>query len=101
MNAHPNVEHEKRLAEALRSADAEKFQIGDVIEFEKADGRRWILTILGGSPAMYDLMAYDGRPHHLTGDATFLESLRITNVSRMDDETVDMYRALLGLEAAI
>jgi hypothetical protein len=104
MNAHvqpaTDFEREERIAAALRAADPEKFQIGDIIEFEKADGWRWIVTILGGSARAYDLMAYDGRPHHFMGDAKFLDTLRITNVTRMDEEAIDMYRGLLGLDAA-
>jgi hypothetical protein len=93
-----DIEREERLAAVLRGEDPEKFQIGDIIEFEKAGGWRWIFTILGGSASAYDLMAYDGRPHHFVGDAKFLGSLRVTNVKKMDEESITTYRRLLGLE---
>lgn len=74
-----------------------KFQPGDVIDFEKEGGRKWPLMILGVRGSDADVMCYDGNPHLLRLKVATLEALRITKVEASDEETVTMYRRLVGL----
>lgn len=90
--------NEKFLA-AWSQPNPPQFQVGDEIEFEKADGWRWIITILGRAEGgSFECMSYDGQPHFLTADEENLAALRITARGRFDEETIAMYRRLLGLD---
>jgi len=76
-----------------------QFQIGDEIEFQKSDGWRWILTILGRSAeGTFECMIFDGNPHFLAVDEEILSALRIVKRGRMDEEAIAMYRCMLGLD---
>ncbi|RLP21995.1 hypothetical protein [Mesorhizobium sp. YM1C-6-2] len=90
--------HDKFLA-AWSLPNPARFEVGDEIEFEKSDGWRWIITILGrAEDGEFECMSYDGQPHFLTTDEETLAALRITQRGRMDEETIAMYRDLLGLD---
>jgi len=89
---------EKFLA-AWSQPNPTQFQVGDVVEFEKLDGWRWIVTILGRAPdGSFECMIYDGKPHFLAVDEGALAALRVVKRGRMDEETIDMYRCMLGLD---
>lgn len=82
----------------LRQQNPQKFQAGDVIDFEKEGGRKWPLMILGIRGDTADVICYDGNPHLLRIKVATLEALRITKVETSTEETIAMYRALVGLD---
>ena len=92
----------ERIMAAWAQPNPPQFQVGDEIEFEKSDGWRWIITILGRSAdGKFECMVWDGRPHFLSvDDEETLTALRIVKRGRMDEESIAMYRDLLDLEAA-
>lgn len=88
-----------KIAGIMAQPDPERFQSGDVIEFQKCDGWKWPVTILGRNAAGdFDAMFYTGEPWHFTATEDELAALRIVRVDVMDGESVTMYRRLLGLE---
>ena len=101
MSALRNANNPKTIAafrRHLRCQNPPKFQAGDVIDFEKEGGRKWPLMILGVRGSDADVMCYDGNPHLLRLKVATLGALRITKVEASTDETVAMYRALVGLD---
>lgn len=96
--SHTTSLNEKFLA-AWAQPNPPRFEVGDEIEFQKSDGLRWIITIIGRSEdGEFECMSYDGQPHFLTADEETLAALRITQRGRMDEETIAMYRDLLGMD---
>lgn len=90
--------HDKFLA-AWSQPNPPQWQVGDELEFEKTDGWRWIITILGRSAdGKFECLVYDGKPHFLAVDEETLDGLRIIKRGRFDEETIAMYRGLLGLD---
>ncbi|MEW9617458.1 hypothetical protein AB3G45_26980 [Shinella sp. S4-D37] len=81
----------------LRCQNPPKFQAGDVVDFEKEGGRKWPLMILGIRGDAADVICYDGNPHLVRLKVATLEALRITKVEASSEETIAMYRALVGL----
>lgn len=82
----------------LRQQNPPKFQAGDVIDFEKEGGRKWPLMILGIRGDTADVICYDGNPHLVRIKVATLEALRVTKMEASSEETVTMYRALVGLD---
>lgn len=75
-----------------------RFRVGDSITFEKMDPREWPLLILDIRGNDIDAMCYDGNPHLVRLKRSDLEALRIIRIEEYGYETVDMYRALVGLD---
>ena len=99
LNTLPTTRLPEKFMAAWSLPNPPQLQVGDEIEFEKADGWHWIITILGrAEDGDYECMVYDGTPHFLTTDEETLAALRITQRGRMDEETIAMYRDLLGLD---
>ncbi|CAN7201513.1 hypothetical protein LJR030_000508 [Rhizobium sp. LjRoot30] len=87
------------ILEHFFSPDPPLFGIGDSITFEKADGYRGIVTILGYSPTgEIECMFFNGRGHHVDVSLEDLCSLRILRIETMRADDVAMYRRLLGLD---
>lgn len=82
----------------LRSKNPAKFQVGDMITFEKASGRNWPLLILDIRGNDVDVICYNGNPHLVRIKVTTLDALRIVKIEKFNTEAVDMYRALVGLD---
>ncbi|GAA4178873.1 hypothetical protein [Shinella granuli] len=101
MSALRNANNPKTIAafrRHLRCQNPPKFQPGDLVDFEKERGRKWPLMILGIRGNDVDVICYDGNPHLLRLKVATLGALRITKVEASTDETVAMYRALVGLD---
>lgn len=97
----PNANNPKTIAafrRHLRRQNPPKFQVGDVIDFEKEGDRTWPLMILGIRGNDVDVICYDGNPHLLRLKVATLEALRVMKVEANTEETVDMYRRLVGLD---
>ena len=83
----------------MNSPDPAKYQVGDEIEFVKADGLHWIITILGTTEdGEYPAMWWDGRPHLLYIMEEGLDALRIIGRRQHTAETIAMHRQMLGLD---
>jgi hypothetical protein len=83
----------------MNGPNPSKWHVGDEIEFQKADGWKWTLTIVGVTEAgEYQAMWWDGRPHLFYIMAEGLDALRITKRRTHTEESVSMWRHLLGLE---
>lgn len=84
----------------LHAPGPARWQAGDMITFEKADGLRWIVTILGREKSgEIQMMFYTGKPFFFMTTEDELAALRIVHIDTMNDETVTMYRRMLGLDA--
>lgn len=75
-----------------------RFQVGDLITFKKADGWTWPIMILGIDGEDVDAMFYDGMPHRFRCAMEDLAALRVIRIEEVDEETVSMYRRLVGLD---
>jgi hypothetical protein len=84
--------------EYLHSPDECRFRVGDAVTFEKESGREWPMLILGIRGEDVDLMCYDGMPHLIQAKLAELAALRVVLITEESDETVEMYRDLVGLE---
>jgi len=107
MNAHTRPNHDSlpivpplsRILEHFFSPDPPIFGIGDSITFEKADGYRGVITILGYSPTgEVECMFFNGRGHHVNVSLDNICGLRVLRVETMRPEDINMYRRLLGLD---
>ena len=84
----------------LHGPNPARHQAGDMITFEKADGLRWIVTVLGtAEDGDMVLMAWDGLPHLLYASEDALDRLRIIRVERADTASLAEWRTMLKYPA--
>lgn len=93
------TETRTQIGSIFNTPDPERWQVGDEIEFVKADGGKWIVTILGREKSgELQMMFYTGQPYFFMTTEDELASLRVVRVCRMNQESVTEYRRLLGLD---
>lgn len=100
-SANPYANNPRTIARWLDAFNAERphrFQPGDEVIFETADGCRrnfYILEIMDGEVAAF---FYDGNPHLVVLSAVDVDDLRIVSTRQyLDAEALRMYRGLVGL----
>ncbi|MCJ8051694.1 hypothetical protein GB928_004110 [Shinella curvata] len=101
-SANPYANNPGTIAKWLDAFHAERphrFQAGDEVTFETADGCRrnfYILELMDGEVAAF---FYDGNPHLVQVSMADVDDLRIVSTRQyLDAEALDMYRALVGLD---
>lgn len=78
----------------LHGPNPARYQPGDMLTFEKADGLRWIVTILGtAKDGDMVLMAWDGLPHLLYASEDVLNRLRVVRIEHADPATLAEWRS--------
>jgi hypothetical protein len=84
------------------SPNADRFQVGDMVNFIKEDGRQHWLVILGlNCGGHVDAAFWDGLPNHFETTIDVLSALRILKTEKMTMEDVSMYRRWLGIDPEI
>lgn len=83
----------------MNQPDLERYLVGDVITFQKADGFVWQILLLGVTDkGEFEASFWNGRPNLLHISQERLDTLRIVKVERMEPEDVAAHRAMLAFD---
>ena len=86
--------------EFFASPNADRFAVGDMINFIKADGeQRWLVIMGLNCNGHVDAAFWDGLPNHFETTIDELSALRILRTDKMTMEDVSMYRRFLGIDS--
>lgn len=100
--AAPHANNPSRTTKWLQEFYSERphrFQAGDEVTFEMANGLYRIFYVLGFDGYRIDAFFYDGNPHRVLLSAVDVDDLRIVSLRKyLDAEGLNTYRALLGLD---
>ncbi|MVA71474.1 hypothetical protein GOZ81_10345 [Agrobacterium vitis] len=93
----PHVSLPRRSREAfanlLESGNADRFQVGDQIEFCKPDGNRYWVTIFAIDPdGKVEAAFWDGLPNFFETTLDALSRLRILGLDRVSAEQLEEWR---------
>ncbi|GAK70294.1 hypothetical protein RRU01S_10_01330 [Agrobacterium rubi TR3 = NBRC 13261] len=81
------------FANLLESGNADRFQVGDQIEFTKPDGNRYWVTIFAIDPdGKVEAAFWDGLPNFFETTLDALEGLRIIGFDRVSVEQLAEWR---------
>lgn len=100
----PSASHRRPLdIETIMSQpDLERYAVGDIIIFQKADGFIWPILLLGITENdEFEASFWNGRPNLFYILRGGLDALRIVKVERMSAKDVAAHRAMLGLDGRI
>jgi len=97
-NAQPGVVID--VLAAFNAPPACRFEVGDNVRVQDAQGWHYWILILGIHPCGFvDACVYDGVPHYIGVTIEDLSALRTISVENEGVEAVDVYRRLLGLSS--
>ncbi len=100
--AAPHANNPSRITKWLQEFNSERphrFQAGDEVTFETADGLHRTFYILGFDGYRIDAFFYDGNPHLVQLSDVDVDDLRIVSLSKyLDAKALNTYRALVGLD---